>query len=293
VLSRRTYWQSYVMLFPYIIFLLAFGLLPTFYTVYLSVTDNSSQIFVGITNFMTAFGDFRFLSALKNVFLFMLIWLPAMLVVVSTLSLLLHVRQSWFSETMKMLYYIPGAITGSASVLVWLFMFTPSLSPFGGLFGLFGVNNLVQTLNADQMPWVIAIMTLFASAGFWIVVIYGALMGIPKELLEAAQIDGCNDFQLATRIKLPLVSRYLVLMLILSFAGGIQVFVEPQVIYSATLKSFGNSTWSLNQLAYNYVVELGNFSISAALSLGLLLISLALALIVIYKTDFYRTEAAE
>ena len=77
---------------------------------------------------------------------------------------------------------------------------------------------------------------------------YGAFQNISQEIMEAAKIDGCNAIQAAIFIKLPLVAKYIIYMLILSFAGGIQLFVEPQLLGRAT----GNSippTWSPNELA--------------------------------------------
>lgn len=289
--SRRE-GPAYLLVLPYALLLLVVGVLPAVYAVMTSFFDleQAGAPFRGLDHYRTAFTDFRFVSSLGNVAAFLGLWLPAMLIGVPGIALLLHVKPSRFTETMRLLFYLPSAVTGSASVLVWLFMFTPQLSPFGPLLRLLGFTSVSSVLSGPNLPIAFSIMAFVAYSGYWVVVVYGSLQSISPEILEAATMDGCTAWQLALRIKLPLVTRYLILMLILSFAGGFQLFVEPQVIYSASLYSLSSPTWSPNQLAYNFAFQMANFSASAALSVGLLLISLSVALFIIYRTDFYRTD---
>ncbi|HWE61181.1 MAG TPA: sugar ABC transporter permease, partial [Chloroflexota bacterium] len=94
--------------------------------------------------------------------------------------------------------------------------------------------------------------------------------------------------QLAWYIKMPLVRKTLAFMLILCFAGGFQLFTEPQLISQAYQSEFGDPTWSLAQLGYNYAFSVGNFGLSAVVSVGLLAIGLIGGILVMIFTDFYR-----
>jgi len=293
--SRRRLRLSHAHFFvlPYVVLLLAFGIGPALYGVATGFFDTTTTTWrwVGLANYTTVLADFRLGPAFLDVLIFMLIWLPLLVVLVLALSLLLHARVGRFSAVMRMIYYLPGAVAGSASALLWLFMFDPRLSPFGPLLRLLGLHTLVDVLTPTYLPGIFAVIALFSGLGGWVVVVFGALTTIAPEVLEAATIDGCNGWQSAIYIKLPLVRRYIALMLILSFAGGVQLFVEPSIMNTATLGTIG--VWSPNQLAYAYAFTDGNFGKSAAVSTGLLLIGLVGALLIVFGTDFYRVDAGE
>lgn len=293
--SRRVQLNSgNLFVLPYQCFLVLFGLGPAVYALITSFTNmlSDSRSFKGFQNYQSALHDFRLLPAFLHVLQFMLLWLPMMVVFVVLLALLLDMRKGPLSTLFRSLYYLPGALTGAAGVLLWIFMFDPQLSPANFLLQRLGFTSISQSLAAGNLPVVFALMVFFAAAGGWIVILYGSLQNVPLELLEAAKIDGCNLWQTAFLIKLPLIARYVIFMVILSFAGGVQLFAEPQIIFSGTMGSAGNSTWSPNQLAYFYAFTQGDFGTSAAISVFVLLIGLAIALFVIYRTDFYRIDAS-
>ena len=73
-------------------------------------------------------------------------------------------------------------------------------------------------------------IAFWTGAGGWIVVMYGALNNIPPDIIEAARIDGAGAWQIARRIQIPMLRKWIVYMVILAFAGGTQLFVEPQLL---------------------------------------------------------------
>jgi multiple sugar transport system permease protein len=190
------------------------------------------------------------------------------------------------STALRVLFYIPGSLAGSASVMVWLFMFDPTVSPFKPLYQLLGLSSVNQVLRPSFTVVAIAVISLSTGAGGWIVIMYGALRTLPAELREAAALDGCGRIRTALKIELPLVRKYAVLIAILSFATGTQVFVEPTILYESGV-GFVSQTWSLNQLSYYYAFGYGRFGASAALSVELFLVALIVALILIFRTNFY------
>jgi multiple sugar transport system permease protein len=140
-----------------------------------------------------------------------------------------------------------------------------------------------------RLPILLTVIAFATGAGGWIVVMYGAFQNIGAEVMEAAKIDGCNAIQTALYIKLPLITKYIVYMLILSFAGGIQLFVEPQLLARAAGNTISH-TWSPNELAYEFAFNLGNFGVSAAISTILLIIGLIGAFLLIFKTKFFSSD---
>ena len=137
--------------------------------------------------------DFRFVPAVEHVALYIAIWLVAMIVLVVGLALLVHgLRRRGLSGTLRLLYYVPGALAGASSVLLWLFMLDPGASPVGSLLRWLGYSSFTDTLAPGHLPVIFAIIAFWTGAGGWIVVMYGALNNISTEIMEAARVDGAN-----------------------------------------------------------------------------------------------------
>ena len=274
---------------PYLPFLIVFGVAPTIYALDLAFT-NVGGGWVWFHNFVRTYNDFRFASAFKHILLYTCVWLAALVVLVVGLALLLHGRASRVSTAFRFLFYMPGALAGSAAVLVWLFMLDPSVSPAAFLLHhLLGADIFAQAIAPGKLPYVFAMIAFWTGAGGWIVVMYGALNTIPHDLEEAARIDGAGPVQIALRLKLPLIRKWIAYMVILSFATGTQLFVEPEIVQHA---SFGlvPDTWSANQLAYQLAFRYADFNAAAAIAVDLLAIGLIGAVIIVMRTGLFRAD---
>ena len=235
---------------------------------------------------MDAVKDFRFLPALKNVAIFLALYVPAMLIVVAVMSLMLDTIKGRWNLPLRLAYLVPASMTGAVAVLVWYFMLEPTLSPYQDVLESLGITQANQIWRGSNLAWIFVLMAFSTGAGNWIVVQYGSLQSISDDILEAARIDGANAWQIAWRIKLPLIKKYLVYMGILVFAAGLQVFVEPQLISSSVYPGLA-SNWSLNQLSYSFAFQSNNLAAAAALSLILLVVCIIGAVFMIFRTDFF------
>jgi multiple sugar transport system permease protein len=274
---------------PYLPLLVVFGIAPTIYALDLAFT-NVDGGWAGVHNFVRTYHDFRFIPAFKHVLVYTCVWLVALMVFVVGLALLLHGRASRASSTFRFLYYLPGALAGSAAVLVWLFMLDPSVSPFSFLLHhLLGADIFAQSIAPGNLPYLFAMIAFWTGAGGWIVVMYGALNTIPPDLDEAARIDGASPVQIALRLKLPLIRKWIAYMVILSFATGTQLFVEPEIVQHA---SFGlvPDTWSANQLAYQLAFRYADFNAAAAIAVDLLVIGLVGAVVIVTRTGLFGVD---
>ena len=218
------------------------------------------------------------------------IWLAAQTILVVGLTLMLHTLAQRVGAAFRFLFYIPGALAGAASVIVWLFMLDPTASPFAFVLHGFGYAQFNNTIAPENLPVIFALMAFWIGAGGWIVVMYGALNNIPHELLESAQIDGANPFATALWIKLPLIRKWIVYMLVLSFAGGTQLFVEPTVLGSASLGVGISKYWSPNQLAWFVASQYANFDEAAAISVVLLVLGLMVAALLVWRGRLFEAE---
>lgn len=275
-----------LMFLPYLVLLVMFAIVPIVMAASVSMEKSMTNPDGLFGNYLFVLQDFRFLPAVINVSLFLLIYLPAMLIVVAGLSLLLDSIQSRYTVPLRLAYLVPAGITGSVAILVWYFMLEPTYSPFAPIFAEFGWTEGTDIFNASNLIYIFALMTFFTGAGNWIVIQYGSLQSIPDDVLEAARIDGANAFQIAFQIKVPLIRKYLIYMLILVMAAGLQIFVEPYLISSSVYPGIAKD-WSLNQLGYTLAFLGSNLGAATALSLMLLLVMVVLALIVIFRTDFF------
>ncbi|MGQ4406682.1 carbohydrate ABC transporter permease, partial [Streptomyces hayashii] len=279
---------GYVFVSGYVLFLLAFGVLPTGYAVWLALSNSRNQL-VGIGNFTRTFTDYRFGPAFLHIGLYLVVWLASLMILVVLLSLMLHGRMRRTSTSLRFLFYLPGALAGVASVLLFLILLDPAASPVGWLLRGFGWNSLAEVNAPGHLPVLFTVIAFWTGAGGWIVVMYGALNSIPDEILEAARIDGAGTLQIALRIQIPMITKWIAYMLILAFAAGTQLFVEPQLVSLASWGMIPDS-WSPNQLSYQYAFQAGDFNGAAALSVDLLILGLACAALVVFRTGLFDRD---
>jgi multiple sugar transport system permease protein len=273
----------------YVVLLLAFGIGPMLYALYLAFTKAGA--FVGLANFVKVFGDFRFFPAVLHVSAFVAIWLVSLIVFVLLLALVVHaVRVRWLSATSRFLFYIPGALAGSASVMLWLFLLDPSVSPVAVVLNQFGFTSFIQTVALGNLPVIFTVIAFWTGAGGWIVIMYGALNTISPDVMEAARIDGAGPVKMAWYIQIPLLRKWIAYMAVISLAAGIQLFVEPKILSLAS-RGVVPRDYSLNQLAYVFAFgPQADFNGSAAISILLLVVAMGLAAYFVFRGGLFERD---
>jgi multiple sugar transport system permease protein len=280
---------AYVFSSGYVLLLLVFGVLPMVYALYLSFTKSGQ--FVGLDNYVKAVGDFRFLPAVQHVAAFLVIWVVTLTVLVTLLALIVHaVRVRWLSSTTRFLFFIPGAFAGAASVMLWLFLLNPSVSPVSFVLKWFGYTNFVQAIDLNNLPLIFTVVAFWTGAGGWIIIMYGALNNISDEIMEAARCDGASAIKTAWYIQLPLIRKWIAYMVVISVAVGTQLFAEPKILAQASRNQIPKH-YSLNQLAY--VTAFGpqaDFNSSAAISMMLLVVAAGLAAFFVFRGGLFDRD---
>ena len=280
---------GHVFVAGYLVLLAAFGIIPTAYAIYFAFS-NTGNTFAGLSNFTAVARDFRYLPAVGHVGAYLVIWLVSLVVFVTGLALVLQqLRARRLSRTVRFLYYIPGALAGAASVMVWLFMLDPTVSPAASFLHLLGYGTFGQVIEPGHLAILFAMIAFWTGAGGWIVVMCGALNNIPLEVLEAARIDGAGGWRTARHIQIPMLRKWIVYMVILAFAAGTQLFVEPQLISEASLGVAGRD-YSLNQLSYDFAFQNNNVNYAAAISVELLVISMVVAAVFVTRSRFFDAD---
>jgi multiple sugar transport system permease protein len=274
---------------PYVALLALFGIIPVLYSLYLAFT-NADGGFAGVSNFSHTFSDYRFMPALGHVAIYLTIWLLMLVVLVVSLTLIVHQLSARRTKTfIRFAYYIPGALAGASSVLLWLFVLDPTVSPVSWLLKALGNDHFADTIQPSHLPVVFAVIAFWTGAGGWILMLYGALNTIPSDVIEAAKVDGAGPIRTALSIQLPMIRKSIAYMLILAFAAGTQLFVEPQLVSQASFGVVPND-YSLNQLAYQYAFTQNDFNGSAAIALDLLVISLIATGLFVARGRLFETD---
>lgn len=184
--------------------------------------------FVGLDNFVTAASNGPFWLGMGRVVLYAAFQIPVMIVGAMALALLLDsfiVRRVAF---FRMAFFLPYAIPGVIAAMMWLYLYTPQVSPFMPFLPQ-GTNFMAPGVILASM----ANMTTWTYMGYNMLIFLAALQAIPHDLYEAARLDGANGWQVATRIKVPLLRGAALLAVLLSIIGTIQLFNEPTIMRTA------------------------------------------------------------
>lgn len=289
---ERSNKAGYLFVAGYTVLLIAFGVLPTAYALALAFTNDQWQ-FTGFGQFVVAVTDYRFLQSMANMGAFLVIWLTATVVFAVGLALVLrNFVRGRASVFWRFIFYLPGALAGVASTLVWMFMLSPQASPIAPLLHAIGWTDFGQVVQPQNLPGIFAVMAFWVGVGGWIIIMYGAVNNISDDVMEAARLDGASSWQLAWYVQIPMIRQWVVYMLILAFAGGTQLYVEPQLLFVASKQV--DPTWSPNQLAVQFAFgATSNPNVAAALSVVLLVVGLMFAVVLVKRSGMFNVEAED
>lgn len=194
---------------PSLLLLLIYLVLPTIRTIYLSFFNNDSSRFVGLRNYIFAFTSPDMLIAFRN----NLLWLVLVTGISVGLGLIIAVLvdRVRYEPLAKSLIFLPMAISFVGASVIWRFIYAyrPAGSEQIGL-----LNAIVTFLGFEPIGWLverdinnfalIAIM-IWLQTGFCMVLLSSAVKGVPKDVIEAARVDGANEFQIFRRITIPMI----------------------------------------------------------------------------------------
>ena len=176
---------------------------PAIQTLILSFYDSDGDVFVGLKNYARAAGDNRFLESVRNNILWLL-FVPSFSVIFGLMIAVLADRVSW-GNIAKSLIFMPMAISFVGASVIWKFVY--AINPDIGLVNALYTSLGNEPIDVLQIPFwnsfFLMIILVWIQTGFAMVLLSGALRGVPEETLEAARIDGANEVQTFFRIMVP------------------------------------------------------------------------------------------
>ncbi|WP_459644664.1 carbohydrate ABC transporter permease [Kineococcus sp. NUM-3379] len=267
---RREDAKGWLFIAPFAAVFLVFLVAPLVYAFYLSLYTKglaTGTKFVGLANYSRAFTDPAFLKGLWFVLKFSLVLIPVQMLVSLAAALVLDEMTSRFSRFSRLMMFVPYAIPAVIGALMWGFLYSPNFGPLDQLFGLFGAD-APSLLSRDHVFGALMNVVTWQWAGYYMIVIYAALQGIDPAIYEAAKIDGASPWQVALRIKVPMVASALVLILVFAVIGTLQFFTEPQILGRISNGAIPPD-FTPNMYAFTTAFSFAQFNYASALSFAL------------------------
>ncbi|GIT80861.1 ABC transporter permease [Leifsonia sp. LS1] len=229
---------------PAVVLLLLFTVAPGIYAVVLSFLQlkvgggllgggEPTEVFAGFANYVSTLVDPEFWASLGRMLIVALIGVPLTIVLATVFALCLDAKRARLVGFTRLAIFLPYAVPGVVASLLWGFMYLPATSPIGG--------RVIDYFGATGIFFSVANVAVWGVVGFNMVILYTAVRSLPKDLFEAAELDGASELQIALRIKLPLIAPAITMVALFSVIGALQLFNEP-----TTLKPLANaisSTW--------------------------------------------------
>ncbi len=281
--------RPWVFLGPLLAILGFYLVFPTFNTIYLSFLDARSENFVGLENYLWAFTSRDMHIAFRN----NLLWIVVVTSATVGLGLLIAVlvdRVS-YEPVAKSLIFLPIAISfvGASVIFRFVYAFKPPGVPQIGL-----LNGILVSLGFDPIPWLIeqpwinnlALMgvMIWLQTGFAMVVLSAGLKSIPAEILEAARVDGANEWQVFWRIIVPMLSSTIAVVATTMVINVLKVF---DIVLVMTNGNFGTEV-----LANRMVKEMFAFrNFGRGSTVAVILLLAIIPIMVINIRRFQEQEA--
>ncbi|GGU24743.1 carbohydrate ABC transporter permease [Streptomyces daghestanicus] len=246
-LARRRAAAAYIV--PFFVLFTLVMVVPIGYAVWTSLFREESSglgfggtetVFAGLGNYADALADPALRAAFLHIVGYVVLYVPLMTCAALLLALLLDSAAARAKRLFQLALFLPYTVPTVIAAIIWAYLYSPSLSPVMDWFDALGVT--VDFFSAPMaVPSVVNIVT-WHYVGYNMVILYAALQAIPRETLEAATMDGAGAIRTALSIKVPHIRSALVLSLLFTCVGAIQLFNEP---YMLTVQSEGvNRDWS-------------------------------------------------
>ncbi len=201
----------YLLIAPLLILIALFIYWPLIYSTYLSFYDwnfvRPDKHFVGWDNFTRLPDDPRFMRALGGTLFYTVTLVPLQVFLPLGLALLLWpIPRSRVQTSYRIMLFSPTIIAYSVAAVMWLWIFNPLQGILNKVLAEFGVERVQWLSDRDTAIWAIVIVATWKTLGFHMLLYLAALEGVPKDYIEAAQLDGANNWQIMRSIRFPLIT---------------------------------------------------------------------------------------
>lgn len=205
---------------------------------------------VGLDNYSSLLADARFRRAFANTWLFALLIVPAQTALAFFLALWVdRPEPAW--RWLRTVFFVPVIVSMPVLAVLWTLLYQPAqgevMGPINGALDFFGVSPQAWLRDPTLALPAIAFMSIWQGAGLQMMVFLAGLQNVPRELLEAARIDGASAWQRVWHVIIPAMRNTIIFVVTVTTILAFRIFVQP---YLMTRGGPGNSTLSLIQSIY-------------------------------------------
>ncbi len=233
----------YLMILPYFLLYIAFGLFPILFSLGVSFTSwdgIGDVIFIGLANYKRVFTQDKFFyKSLWNTIILLVISTPIQIILGLLMATFL---KDFFKRTrngLQLINFLPYITTPVAVGIIFQLMFDWKSGIINALLNLFGVESIYWLGNAWPSRIVVILMIVWKNYGYMMIMFLSGLSSIPDELYEAARIDGAKWWGCFTKITIPLLRPIFVFVITTSVINGFKLFDEPQLLFSSASQPIG------------------------------------------------------
>lgn len=271
---------AYGFIAPSLILICVLNLWPILQTFYFSLNEVrgfQSPVFVGLSNYMTLFGDEEFWKSLTNTCIYTVVTVPVGVILSLITAVFLNASikgKSFF----RVLYFLPVISAPAAVAMVWRWLYNSD-------FGL--INYILSVLHIQGPNWIadsrvvlgsVMIVGIWSLVGYNMVILLAGLQDIPGSYYEAAQIDGADSLKQFLHITVPLVSPTLFFVVLTTMISSLQVFDHIYMMLDSTNPAL-KSGESIVYLFYKYTFANNNKGYGSAIATVLLFLVMLLTVI--------------
>lgn len=284
--------KFYIFIAPWLVGFVFLTLGPMVYSLYMSLCEwngiSGSGVFIGFGNYIKIlFHDSLFWQSLGVTFLWTA-FLPIGIILALFLSNLLN-KPIRCIPLFRTIIYIPVILPAVANCLLWLWLYNPEVGFFNMLLEKLGLPKSYWLMGKNTVMLSLIIMSLWQVGGN-VVIFLAALQGVPKDLLEAADIDGAGNATKYFRITLPMISPAIFFQLVMGVVGALQVFNQAALMTDGGPQ---HATYFIVYYIYQQAFVSYNMGYASALAWVLFMIALIITVFIVKyvgKSVYYEAD---
>lgn len=273
---RARHFVNWIYLLPAVFFFLLYMAYPIIKAVWISFTDyqflsTEPARWIGLKNFTDALVDPIFRTGLLRAVEFTLIFLPGVIFIPLFLAILIdRVKNARLSTIYRLILLIPAVIPGAMIFVMWRWLLDFEIGPINVILvdylHLFNYRNAPQWIGVSSLALpTVAFIEIWWGLGYHTMFFLAGLAAIPKELPEAARVDGANEWDLFWHVTLPRLRPIMLILVVLRFGTAMAV-IDDFLIMGGLNRAMPTYTWTVYMwhLAFN----LGNWPQGYAAAIG-------------------------
>ena len=285
------WWVPYAFIVPFSALFILFLIAPilvaigsSLFTVKssgLGFGGDSAAVFAGVENYVRALTNSDFIASFGRVLLFGVVQVPVMMILAGGLALLFDSSLVKAKRLFQFAVFLPYAVPGVIAALLWGFLYQPAVSPVIQFLASIGIE--ANLLAPGTVLWAIANISIWSYTGINMIILFAALQSVPREMYEAARLDGADELRIAWSIKIPMIWPAFLLTTLSSIIGTLQLFSEPAVLKTITPNI--SSDFTPNMAVFSAATLGNNANLSSAMAVILGVATLVVSLVIMRVTN--------